>query len=638
MATWIENGYDEFLTINNLKPSLEDGITNANSDAIIGGGAVGFDQTTINMLYPNQDVQSQNFVSGTTGWKLFGDGNIEAVGLTLTGGTIKYNKTSFIDSVNAGYFLSSLGLYIGSASDVSYLKYTIGDASFDVKAKLITNAGSEIDGQYLLDNSVASASANLSLRGWTFTSLFSSTDYDTVAWTTGTFTASDGTAYSISSGNTGNISALTYIYLDITVSTTILQTTTTAVTAVGNGKVLIAIAKNNSDTTSDATLQVFGGSGGQTLLVDNIAANSVSTNEFVSNTAQIANLVVTNAKINDLAVSKLTTGSILSKQITLAVTGGTGDSFIAGGKTDFTNTESGFILGVDDSDSDKAKFYIGNSTNYLNWDATNLVATNMKTVKTFTAGESISTGQSVIIGDGSVYVVYDGSGNTASSVGGSWLAAQLFTTSTTAIYITGITGTWSDNRGNGSLDYTVYLYASSDGKPTGSVLATATVNHTNYNQFTETLTFSSPYACSANTAYCAVASSGGMGGMLLKANTGTGGSEFISGAWNSTGIYAYPKCLSVNEINTIAGNIYLSNASRNWVRSNNFIGLASETKTSGNTCGVYITDVATGLSGLIIGVPYYLDNTSGAISSTPGTVNKKIGLSLSTTELLILNI
>ena len=64
---------------------------------------------------------------------------------------------------------------------------------------------------------------------------------------------------------------------------------------------------------------------------------------------------------------RLTSGSIYSKQITLAVAAGTGDSFIAAGKTDFDNTASGFILGLDDSDSDLAKFYIGSSTIYMNW-------------------------------------------------------------------------------------------------------------------------------------------------------------------------------------------------------------------------------------------------------------------------------
>ena len=71
---------------------------------------------------------------------------------------------------------------------------------------------------------------------------------------------------------------------------------------------------------------------------------------------------------------KLTLGkeNVSSGRIVLEIADGHGDSYIAGGKTDFTNAESGFILGLDDSDSNKAKFYIGNSANYLNWDGAEL--------------------------------------------------------------------------------------------------------------------------------------------------------------------------------------------------------------------------------------------------------------------------
>ena len=68
-----------------------------------------------------------------------------------------------------------------------------------------------------------------------------------------------------------------------------------------------------------------------------------------------------------LAVSYLTAGSITSKAITLAVSAGAGDSKIQAGKTDFGDNTNGFILGIDDSDSDKAKFEIGNAYNYLKW-------------------------------------------------------------------------------------------------------------------------------------------------------------------------------------------------------------------------------------------------------------------------------
>lgn len=46
---------------------------------------------------------------------------------------------------------------------------------------------------------------------------------------------------------------------------------------------------------------------------------------------------------------------------------GSGDRWIAIGKTKFDNTETGFIIGIDHSASDTVKFYLGNTTNYLNW-------------------------------------------------------------------------------------------------------------------------------------------------------------------------------------------------------------------------------------------------------------------------------
>jgi len=77
--------------------------------------------------------------------------------------------------------------------------------------------------------------------------------------------------------------------------------------------------------------------------------------------------------IDSLDVSKLNAGTITSKAITLAVTDTAGDVKIQAGKTDFDNTAAGFILGLDDSDSNKAKFYIGSTTVYFNWDGTDVV-------------------------------------------------------------------------------------------------------------------------------------------------------------------------------------------------------------------------------------------------------------------------
>lgn len=290
-------------------------------------------------------------------------GNAVATSLTLTGSILKYGKTSFADTVNAGYYISSDGIYFGAAADANYLKYSIAAATFVIH-------GCNIDGATINN---LTAGSELAIQGWQFTGIFSATDYRIVAWTLGDIKLTDGTTFNITAGNTGNMAALTYIYFDKAVSTTTLQVTTTAANAVGSNKILMCVAEPNTDTTSKASYQAFGGSGGQNIFVNNIAANSASVNEFVSNTAQIKDLIVTNAKISSLAVDKLTAGTITSKIISLAVSDGSGDSFFNSGKTDFTNTDAGFILGVDDSDSNYAKFYIGDSSKYLNWTGTDLI-------------------------------------------------------------------------------------------------------------------------------------------------------------------------------------------------------------------------------------------------------------------------
>jgi hypothetical protein len=72
---------------------------------------------------------------------------------------------------------------------------------------------------------------------------------------------------------------------------------------------------------------------------DSIAANSIravqiGTEEIIASTANIANGIITNAKISDLSVAKLTAGTITSKEIIIAGTAGSGkirsDNFVTG--------------------------------------------------------------------------------------------------------------------------------------------------------------------------------------------------------------------------------------------------------------------------------------------------------------------
>ena len=85
---------------------------------------------------------------------------------------------------------------------------------------------------------------------------------------------------------------------------------------------------------------------------------------------------IVNETIGSMRVNKLLAGTITSKKITLDITPDGGDVWIAAGKTDFDDTTNGFILGIDDSDNDLVKMVLGNATNSMNFNGTNLYVNN----------------------------------------------------------------------------------------------------------------------------------------------------------------------------------------------------------------------------------------------------------------------
>ena len=119
-----------------------------------------------------------------------------------------------------------------------------------------------------------------------------------------------------------------------------------------------------------------------TITATQIAASAIEADKIKAG-------AVTTGKLNSTLTytGTLTVGSAAaSGVITLIAAPTYGDTKIQCVKTDFTTTGSGFILGIDDSDSDLAKFYLGNTTEYLTWDGSSLNA-------------KVTTG-SIIIGDG----------------------------------------------------------------------------------------------------------------------------------------------------------------------------------------------------------------------------------------------
>lgn len=184
-----------------------------------------------------------------------------------------------------------------------------------------------VTGAVIGDNGILASKLSVGGKSWTHNLVFSSTDLNTVAWASGTITMADGSTYAIDAGNTGNMAAASFIYLDVDVSETVLQVTTTAATAVGDNKILLAFAQNS---TAQAIFQVFGGKGGLkipgtdietgSITKDQIKANTITANEIAADTitaAQIAANTITASEIaaNTITAAKIAAGTITATEL-----------------------------------------------------------------------------------------------------------------------------------------------------------------------------------------------------------------------------------------------------------------------------------------------------------------------------------
>lgn len=117
---------------------------------------------------------------------------------------------------------------------------------------------------------------------WSTNVKWTASDYNTVSWGSGNIYLPDWTTLSVTSGNTGNMSATTYIYYDQ--SDNSVHYTTSASTSVWEDKILLCVAAPVS-SWKKATFQAFG-SGDQSTFISasNIAANTITANEIASNT------------------------------------------------------------------------------------------------------------------------------------------------------------------------------------------------------------------------------------------------------------------------------------------------------------------------------------------------------------------
>ena len=73
-------------------------------------------------------------------------------------------------------------------------------------------------------------------------------------------------------------------------------------------------------------------------------------------------------------------------------------------------------------------------------------------------------------------------------------------------------------------------------------------------------------------------------------------------------------------------------------KSRGFIGFARTSAGAFAQVDVTIGGLANGLTGISPTSPHYLSNTPGAIQITPGTIERKVGIAKSTTEIVVTNI
>ncbi len=377
--------------------------------------------TTLKKLGPGpQNIQgsvmnSVNFKTGVSGWQMTPDGNLEANSGTFRGSLVA-NSLDIPDTTTAN------SAHINSSGDTWW-----GATIFGAAVASISKAGAAIFSSIKITGGSISGILNdnntdISLLEKTHNLVFSVSSATQINWTSGTITMSNGRAFTISSGNTGTMSALTYIYLDPAISTTVLQTTTTYSTANGANKILLGTAQNNTVTAS------FIPYGPGQPLVDgaNIGALSIVAGNIAASTITAAKLTV-----SQLSAIAADLGAITAGTIVLPTTG-----YVRSGQTDF-NTGTGFFIG---GSGGVAKLSIGvggSNANNFNWDGT-----------TLTLNGYVVTGRGAFGGNGADGALSISSGTTTISFG----SANILYKNYTSISITGTANlTFSTPATNGSI-------------------------------------------------------------------------------------------------------------------------------------------------------------------------------------------
>jgi len=357
-----------------------------------------------------RQMQSDNYVAGTSGWIIRASGTAEFT--TLVSGSF---VTSFIQgTVPTSLHVGDLWIHTGDNNKV-YRSASVG--ADEIKAGEWIDAGtlanwSEIvdddghmdDAQEAADAAQGDATSALSdlsdiaddAEITPVEKLIAKQLWDAIVVegtaTTGTIPAA-AIALGVSTTDFDTDYAALDLYLNTTIDVFSNMAVSTTITRADwdtawkdyydeRTKILNATAAAAAAAGAEFGVNISGGGSGD---------------GQVSNTGYVA----------ALGVSRLLAGSIKSKIITLEATDA--DVMLRAGKLDFGSTANGFIIGIDFSDSQKPKLEIGGSTRFLNIHGGD-VEMNASFIVKKTAGEALLAGQAVMLADdGKVYMAFGNS-------------------------------------------------------------------------------------------------------------------------------------------------------------------------------------------------------------------------------------
>jgi len=267
------------------------------------------------------------------------------------------------------------------------------------------------------------------------------------------------------------------------------------------------------------------------------------------------------------------------------------------------------------------------------------------TKSNFTVGEYIASGKAVYVSSGTSTVQLYSSAYTGGATPNFdpytlVRYGQTFTTTDKAKSLSSVMFQVDESWGGNSYTGTVSIYATAAGVPTGAALWTSAYTRV-FGAGCQSITVYPNLTVVTSTMYAFVVTADNYSG-TNQTGACVGATAYSGGTWVESadnGItystVAKDFASSIMTVEGQAGGVYLTTALTNVDRANNFLGFAAANINTSSVGSIITSGIANVFTGLTPGATYYLSDTFGAISTASGTEARKIGLSVSSTAILI---